>query len=374
LGGAETMLAKLVEGIDRNRFSSTVVSMTRANALAERIEAAGVPVHGLSLSRGVPNPMGVPRLAAIIGKFRPDILQTWMYHANLLGLIAARAAGVPSLVWNIRSSDLDLRSVHRKLRVVIKAHALLARFTDTVVVNSASGMRFHDALGHHPPRWKLIQNGFDLDHFAPDPVRRARGRADLGVDDNTIVIGMVARLHPQKDHETFIAAARILQRTNPDTVFLLAGTGLDSKNETLVRELKRAGVFDRTRLLGEISDTAELFPSLDVNTLSSAYGEGFPNALGEAMSCEVPCVATDVGDSALLLGDTGAIVAPRAPEALADRWRSLIAIGRDERLRLGAAARARIRANFSIEGIVSAYETLYTDVVSRANTRARSDR
>ena len=369
LGGAETMLAKLLERIDHDRFSSAVVSMTGANAVAQRIEAAGVQVHSLGLSRGVPNPLGVPRLAAIIRQFQPDILQAWMYHANLLGLVAARTTRVPSLLWNIRSSDLDLQSVHRKLRVIIKAHALLARFTDTVIVNSASGMRFHEALGHHPPRWKLIQNGFDLDHFRANPERRESGRARLGLDADGMAIGMVARLHAQKDHDTFIAAASALHRTHPDAVFVLAGTGLDNGNPTLVDKLKRANILGQTRLLGEVSDTSTLFPSLDVNTLSSAYGEGFPNALGEAMSCEVPCVATDVGDSALLVKDTGRVVTPRAPEALAAAWRELIALGREQRLRLGAAARARIQEHFSLQGIVGEYETLYADVVQRAGVR-----
>jgi glycosyltransferase involved in cell wall biosynthesis len=361
------MLAKLLERTDRERFSPIVVSMLSENTVvAPRIEAAGIPVHKLGLHRGIPNPVGVTRLATIIRKFRPDILQSWMYHADLLGLVAGRMTRVPSLIWNIRSSDLGLQDVHRSLRVVIKAHAALARFADTVVVNSASGLRYHESLGHHPRSWKLIQNGFDLERFVASPTRRAEGRARLGVAADTTVIGMVARLDPQKDHQTFINAAQILRRTHPAAVFVLAGTGLTPGNETLVEQLKRANVWQNTRLLGPVADTSSLFPSLDINTLSSAYGEGFPNALGEAMSCEVPCVATDVGDSALLLADTGRIVAPRSPDAVAAGWRDLIEMGSAQRHALGAAARARIQAQFSLDGIVSQYEALYTDIAARA--------
>ncbi len=363
------MLAKLLERTNRERFSPIVVSMLSVNTVvAPRIESAGIPVYRLGLSRGVPNPIGVPRLVSIIRKFQPDVLQSWMYHANLLGLVAARIKRVP-LIWNIRSSDLDLQNVHRTLRAVIKAHAALARFTDTVVVNSASGIRYHQALGHRPPRWKLIQNGFDLGQFTASAALRAEGRARLDVDAATIVIGMVARLHPQKDHDTFIAAAQILQRTHPAVLFVLAGTGLDPRNETLVEQLKRANVFQKTRLLGEVADTSSLFPSLDINTLSSAYGEGFPNALGEAMSCEVPCVATDVGDSALLLAQTGRVVASRSPDAVAAGWRELIDMGSAQRHALGAAARARIQSQFSLQEIVSQYEALYTEVVARVGNR-----
>ena len=361
------MLAKLLERTDRERFSPIVVSMLSENTVvAPRIEAAGVPVHTLGLHRGIPSPAGVTRLATIIRKFRPDVLQAWMYHANLLGLLAGRMTRVPSLIWNIRSSDLDLQSVHRSLRVVIKAHASLARFPDTVVINSASGIPYHESLGHHPRRWKLISNGFDLEHFVASPTRRAEGRARLSVDAGATVIGMVARLHPQKDHQTFISAAQILQQTHPAVVFVLAGTGLTPENETLVEQLKQANVWQNTRLLGEVADTSSLFPSLDINTLSSAYGEGFPNALGEAMSCEVPCVATDVGDSARLLADTGRIVAPRSPEAIAAGWRELIEMGSGQLHALGAAARARVQAQFSLQGIVAEYEGLYTDAVGRA--------
>ena len=369
-GGAETMLAKLLERTNRDRFTSTVVSMTNVNALADRIEAAGASMHRLGLSRGVPNPTAIPKLAAIIRKVQPDILQSWMYHANLLGLVAARVARVPCVAWNIRSSDLDLQNVHRRLRIVIKAHALLSRYTDTVIVNSESGLQFHEALGHRPPRWALIQNGFDLDRFTASAELRAQGRARLGVDADTIVIGMVARLHPQKDHETFIAAAQLLRRTHPAAVFVLAGTGLEAGNTAVVERLRGVNILEQTRLLGEVADTSSLFPCLDVTTLSSAYGEGFPNALGEAMSCEVPCAATDVGDSALLLADTGRVVAPRAPEALAASWRELIDMGREQRRRLGVAARARIQAKFSLAGIVGQYEALYADLVDRARQRA----
>jgi len=368
------MLAKLVARINRERFSCAVVSMTEPGPLGPRITASGTPVHSLNLSRGIPNPLAIPKLASVIRDFQPHILQTWMYHANLLGLIAARATQVKSVVWNIRSSDLDLQNVHRKLRFIIKAHAFFSRFADTVIVNSASGMHFHQAMGHHPRHWKLIQNGFDLDRFCPSSTLRASGRARLRVDDNSVVIGMVARHHPQKDHETFIAAAEILCRSQPNVVFALAGTGLVETNIDLSSRLKRANLMNNTRLLGEIADPSQLFPSLDINTLCSAYGEGFPNALGEAMSCEIPCVATDVGDSASLLGDTGLVIPTRAPQALADAWRKLITLGPEGRHELGASGRARIREHFSIKAIVTAYEDLYENIAGGTNRAPMLDR
>lgn len=366
VGGAETMLLKLLGGLDPERFASSVVSMTEPGPLAQPIAKLGIPVHTLGLNRGVPNPLALPKLFQLTRQFRPDILQGWMYHADVLGYFAARAARIPKLVWNIRCSDLDFPTTSRSLRVVFATHGFLSRFTDATIVNSAAGMAFHRSHGHASQRWELIQNGFDAARFRPDAAQRARGRAELGLSDEEIAIGMVARFDRYKDHATFIAAARLMREREPKAVFILAGKGMTADNEQIAGPLRAAQLTERIRLLGEYADPSQLYPSLDIATLCS-FTEGFPNAVGEAMSCELPCVATDVGDSALLLGDTGRVVPPGNPQAVANTWSEWIGLGPEGRQRIGAAARARIQERFSLQAIVAAYDRLYSELGASAS-------
>jgi glycosyltransferase involved in cell wall biosynthesis len=360
VGGAETMLAKLLASIDRGRFSSTVVSMIEPGPMAAKIAALGVRVESLGLKRGSPNPAALLKLLRLLREERPTILQGWMYHADLLGLLAARLARVPRIAWNIRCSDLDLKNSGPSSRAVFSAHGLLARFVDAAIVNSRSGLDFHAKNGHRARRWEMIPNGFDLNRFSPDDERRARGRRELGLSSRDVAIGMVARFDRYKDHATFIAAADMLRARGKNAVFVLAGRGLSTDNPAIMGLLEARSLQPFTRLLGEC-DTAELLPSLDVFTLCS-HSEGFPNALGEAMSSALPCVATDVGDSAAILGGTGSVVPLRDPAAVAERWQDLIDMGQEGRLGLGRAARARIQAQFSLASVVRAYETLYAEL------------
>jgi glycosyltransferase involved in cell wall biosynthesis len=365
VGGAETMLAKVLGASTKSRFASSVVSMIQPGPLAQTIRSSGVPVHSLGLKRGIPRPGALPALLKLIRDFRPDVLQAWMYHADILGVLAARAARVPALVWNIRCSNLDYRKAGLSLRSVFAAHGLLSRFTSATIVNSAAGMSFHQAHGHRPPRWEQIPNGFDLARFRADEGTRTRGRAELGLSADDIAIGMVARFEPVKDHATFLAAAKLISDRQPRAVFVLAGKGLTKDNGALMKQIQDAGLGLRVRLLGEYGDPSRLFPCFDIATLCS-HTEGFPNAVGEAMSCELPCVATDVGDSALIIGDCGRLVPPRDPNAVAQTWMDLIALGEAGRRQLGAAARARIEERYSLPRIVAAYEALYTDLVVKA--------
>lgn len=363
VGGAEAMLAKLLSQIDRRRFPSTVISMMLPGALAPRIASLGVEVRTLGLERALPDPFAIPRLVGMLRVLRPAILQTWMYHSDVLGLIAARAARVPKVAWNIRCSDLDMPNANRRLRLVFSAHAWLSRFADVAIANSAAGLSYHEAHGHRPKRWALIRNGFDLLRFRQDQEARKKGRAELDIQPDQLVIGMVARYDEFKDHATFIAAAARLHERHPRAVFVLAGRGLTLENKVIAEQLRDADLIANTRLLGEHSDPARLLPCFDIATLCSLT-EGFPNAVGEAMSAELPCVASDVGDSRDLLGDTGLAVPPRDPYAVAEAWEKLIALGEDGRRRLGARARARIAERFSLESVVASYEALYESLVA----------
>jgi glycosyltransferase involved in cell wall biosynthesis len=355
-GGAERMLAQLAARIDSGKFETLVVSMTGVGPMAAAIEAAGVPVETLRLTRGTPDPRALPRLVRVLRRFRPHILQTWLYHADLLGS-AVRLLGVaPHLLWNIRCSEMvDAARLPRIL-------ARCARLPDAIVVNSAAGQTFHSSLGYRPRCWTVLPNGFDTQILRPSPEERARRRAGFGWDEATVVIALPARYHPMKDHATFLAAAARLALRLPNTRFVLIGSGCNRENPELARLTAAHGLAERLVLLGERADLYRLYPAFDVVTLCSAYGEGFPNVLGEAMSCGVPCVATAVGDSPAIIADTGKVVPPRDPEALAAAWEELAQLDATSRIARGARARAQIVEKFSLAPIVARYEALYDKV------------
>ncbi len=357
-GGAEGMLARLASGGDRDRFRHVVVSMTGSGTMGASIAGAGVPLRGLGIRRNVPDPVGLLRLRRVLREFRPDILQTWLYHADLLGSVARRLGWVPRLVWNVRSTETIGSAVVRRL---------LARWSalpDAVIVNSLEGQRFHEALGYRPRRWVHIPNGFDAVSLKMDVETGKRQRAALGIHDDAFVILLPARYHPMKDHATFLAAAALLARARPEACFVMAGHGMDRSNRGLMELISAQGIGDRVLLLGERHDLAAIYPAADVVTLSSAFGEGFPNVLAEAMCCGVPCVATDIGASAEIIGDTGAIVPPRDPVALAAGWEKLAALPDDERRERGAAARARIVERYDLAAIIARYEALYEAIAA----------
>lgn len=360
VGGAEIMLQRLVSRMDRQRFSNTVVSMTSAGPIGALIRAEGTPVSDLGMPDGVPSPVGALRLWTLLRRERPHILQTWLYHADLLGLLVGRTAGVPTIVWNLRCSDLDLTRYSRTLRWVVKACGSLSALPEAIVANSEAGREHHARIGYRPRRWVLLPNGVDLETFRPNTSARQRLRAELGLSSKTPLIGLVARFDPMKDHRTFLEAAALLHRSRPDVHFMLAGLGLDSPNRRLADWLEELGIAPAVHLLGVRHDIHALMAGLDIATSSSAFGEGFPTAIAEAMACGVPCVVTNVGDSAVLVGDTGRVVPPRDPAALAAAWLDLLQSD-SRRAACGLAARARAEGHFALDAVVRQYERLYEE-------------
>ena len=207
----------------------------------------------------------------------------------------------------------------------------------------------------------VIPNGFDLDAFFPDKQAREKVRKELGINDKIIVIGFVARFDPQKDHKNFFEAAKIVHKIYPKVHFFLCGDGISWKNEKLREWIEKSGVEKVTHLLGRRDDIKNVYNSIDI-FCSSSYGEGFPNVIGEAMACGIPCVVTNVGDSAIIVGDTGFVVPPKNPESLDEAIIKMIEIGEEKRKELGKRARKRIEESYSIEKIVKNYEQLYKKV------------
>jgi glycosyltransferase involved in cell wall biosynthesis len=360
-GGAEMMLYKLLSRMDRSRFSNVVVSLTGRGKLANAIERLQVQVVSLELGTVSGAFGGLKRLIQQLRKYRPHIIQTWLYHADLAGLIAQRLVANSRLCWNLRCAGLRKGDVSNSTLVLRRALSLFSGIPDVVMVNSGSGQQAHRALGYHPQRWAVLYNGFDTETCRPDPAARAAIRKELGVSDDTQLLGFIARFDPLKDHENFFRAAGQLAAGRPRIQFVLAGRGVDLRNSTLTKEIQNAELNGRCYLLGERDDVPRIMAALDL-VVSASYSEGFPNTIGEAMACGIPCVATDAGDSAFLIGDTGRIVPPRDPLALAQACGMLLDMTAAQRKVLGDAARNRIERLFSLKVVTEQYQRIYEEL------------
>lgn len=362
-GGAEMMLYKLVSQMDRDKFDIHVISLTDIGPIGERIQSLGIPVDALGMKRGIPDPRRLLKLISLLKKNIPDLIQTWMYHSDLMGGLAAKLAGNIPVVWGIRHSNLDPEGNKSITIWTAKICALLSRWLPVkIVCCSEASKKVHTILGYDPERMVVIPNGFDLNLFKPDLEGKTSIRQELGISEDTILIGMAGRFDPQKDHRNFIKAAALLQEEISNVQFLLCGDDITWENRKLSKWIDEVGLHRYFYLLGRRNDIPRVMTTLDIAS-SSSYGEGFPNVVGEAMACGTPCVVTDVGDSALIVGKTGIVVPPGDPDALALAWKKLIGIGKDKRQKLGHNARLRIREKFSLSSVVKRYEDLYKCVV-----------
>jgi glycosyltransferase involved in cell wall biosynthesis len=357
--GAETMLCRIASGMDSSRFENEIVSLTDILDLAERMQEIGVRVRTLGMRTSMPNPLLVMRLAQWIRASKPDVIHTWMYHANLIGALAARLAGDVPVVWGIHHSALDPRVDKRRTMLVNRACAFLSRkFAARVVCCSEASLRVHKNLNYAAEKLEVIPNGFDLNQVKPDPSARVSVRRELGIRADALLIGIAARFHPLKDHRNFVQAAARLRKKIPGVHFLLCGLDITWQNSQLAGWIDAAGIRDCCHLLGLRRDMSRLFAAMDIATTASR-SEAFPIVIGEAMACGTPCVVTDVGDSAMIVDQTGMVVAPRDPDALAEAWRRLIDAGPEVRRRLGIAARQRVEQNFALPAIVDRYQAIY---------------
>lgn len=371
VGGAETMLAKLIEqersldGADRQH----VLSLMPAGNMAARIAATGTPLGSLGMRRPMAWPLAVPRLARLARGIAPDLIMGWMYHGQLAATLAAALIGRRTpVIWNVRHSLADIGEERLATRLILRIGAMLSATPGAIVYNSHASAVQYRRIGFSAAREIVIPNGFDCEAFRPDPGARTRLVGELGIDGRSTIVAMVARTHPMKDPVTLVEAVMRARRAGADIHLLLAGMGMDRPLPKLAKALAHLPQ-NRITLLGHRDDVRPLIGGVDLVALPSAWGEGFPNILGEAMACGVPCIATDVGDSGWIIGETGRTVPPRDPEAMAAALVELARMDAEARARLGVAARARIVGHFSIAQIADDYARLYREVANGGHAR-----
>lgn len=367
IGGAELMLKRLAESHQGNaKFQHTVISLTDIGKVGKQLQTIGVEVHAL----GMRSPMDIPRvlwqLVQMMRTPRADIVQTWMYHADLLGGLAARLAGNQNLVWGVRCSAIPQRGISAT-RIVVSLCSWLSRLLPCAIVCCAESARVaHAEIGYDQSKMRVIPNGYNLSQFNRTATLRQQARSAFGLGDGDAVIGIVGRFDPLKDHGNFVHAAAVVASKVPHVKFLMVGQDIDSANVALNGWLAETGCADKFVLAGARDDIPDCLSAMDVFCLSSSK-EGFPNVVCEAMAMRVPCVVTDAGDAAEIVADTGIVVAPHNSAALAEAMQTMICKSASERIHLGELARCRIEENYSIEIAAARFEKLYEQVIDNCH-------
>ena len=357
--GAELMLFRMIMHLDRNRFNIHVISLTSTDQVGIMMTAENIKVQSLCIDGFFTLITRFPLLIKLISEFKPDLVQTWMYHADLLGGLAARIAGYRNIVWSIRNSSLTLKSVKLSTFIVARFCAILSSWLPKIIISCSDESRAsHVAFGYSEEKMMVVPNGFELDRFIPNFVAKEAIRSEFGLSSDVLIVGLIGRYHIVKNHAGFIKSAIRISAINPNVSFLLAGEGVDTSNADLIQMIDSARLLHRFHLLGQRSDMPLIMASIDV-LVSASSGEAFPNVIGEAMSCGVPCVATDVGETAYIIGDTGKVVPVNDSVALADSVLEILNMQCEARRDIGIKARERIVQNFDIRIISSMYQNIY---------------
>lgn len=363
-GGAERALYNILAGGLAKQFDSVVVSLRDGGIYASRLRDLGVSVYELDMRRGLPGPVTIARLRALVYQHRPDVIQGWMYHGNLAASLAAMLAPKkPAVAWNVRHSLYQLSAEKPLTRQVIRGNRLLSKQPHAILYNSSLSREQHEAFGFSSTTGHVIANGFDTEALEPTSDLRAAAQKIAGIEKNDIVVGHVARFHPIKDHASFLHAALEVLKHQPETYFLLLGRDVSLENPALAGIVPDA-LAERFICLGERSDAHLLMQAMDI-LCQSSRSEAFPNVLGEAMASGVPCVATDVGDSADIVGETGRLTPPHQPDTLAEAMLELLTLSSEERIKLSCAARAQIESRYALPAIVSQYIDMYTQLLQQ---------
>lgn len=366
IGGSETLLLDLVRRTRDAAYRHVVISMVEGGVLFENFRQEGITVHSLGMTRSKFNLKALGRFRAILRTERPAVLQSWMYHANLLAffsLVCIRPQ--PKIIWSLHAADLDLTCLSPLTKLTIKLGAWLSPYPVAVVANAQTTCDYHEALGYRPRKWSIIHNGVDTERFAPDLRARAHVLDELALPTDANLVGLFARWDPLKDHATFFRAAARVAAIDPSTHFVLAGPGITRANSELDRLLESAGpaLAGRVHLLGSRLDMPRLNAALSIAVFTSTH-ESFGLAAAEAMATGVPCVVTDLTFLPILIGDTGVVVSSGDAHGVATAILLILKLTEVERRELGMFARKRIEVHFSLDVMVTKYMALFEQVLS----------
>ena len=348
IGGAERQLVALAKGLHSRGVPVLVVVFYSNGPLENELQIAGVPVAVLD-KRGRWDVFHFFwRLLQLLRQEKPDVLHGYLSVQNLLSVLIKPIFPSMRIVWGVRASNMDLDCYDWLFRLVFHGECFLSRFADLIIVNSNAGKDYHQQHGFPERKMVVVPNGVDTKRFKPDPDARIRVRREWKISDHEKLIGLVGRIDPMKDHATFLRAAALLLQQRTDVRFVCIGDGPASYKSKLLTLASELGIENNLIWAGARNDMTAVYTALDIAS-SSSLGEGFPNVIGEAMSCGVPCVVTDVGDSAWIVDDTGVVVPPQNPRALADGLE--LTLQRNNKS-MAVRARKRVEENFGFDQLI----------------------
>ncbi len=364
-GGAERVLTRIAchnaRNSDPDAPCQIVVSLMDEGVYGPDLIEAGVELHCLGMTSGIRDlPAAIFRLSRLMRREKPDAIMSWLYHSDFIATLSALLSGrgTRRLAWNIRCAEMDLAQYGRSTRIVLGLLAKLSGRPAIIAANSHAGQRHHISCGYHPRKWAYLPNGFDTDEWHPDPGAKYRLCKQIGITPDKYLIGMVARKDPAKDHATLFEAIRLVRAQGHDAHLVLIGHETDA----LIIPDELDG---HVSALGLRRDVAALVPGFDIAVLSSSFGEGFPNVIGEAMACGVPAIGNDVGDVADILGGTGKTVPLHAPDKLANAIVELLTEDVDSRNYRKTAARMRIIDHYSLRAMNDRYLALWDGLAGK---------
>ena len=362
-GGAQRQIITLAKGLPKDRFAVTVITFYDGGALWSELQGApGVRLLSLHKRGRWDTVAFLGRMWRTIKQERPQLIHGYEEFANLLGLVAGYLLGA-RVIWGIRGSDRDFARYDWAHHSLATLGAWYSRFADAIIANSHAGRGYHVVQGYADRRMVVIPNGIDTERFRPHPDAGRRVRHSWAIDEPTTLIGLVARLDPMKDHPTFLRAAALLAANYPDVYFVCIGDGPAHYAAALRQLADELALSSRLRWVGDQDEMPAIYSALDMATSSSAFGEGFSNALGEALACGIPVVATDVGDAAVIIRDARRIVPPRDPHALAASWADVLGLSPAERHARAVADRERILAEYSCAALVARTSAVFDRVL-----------
>ena len=355
-GGAEVQLQRLLKAFDKKKYEMIVISLDKESYLADSICELGLPVHSLRLKQ---NPLRLKEAYKILKEFNPDIIHGTMYEGGVVGTLFNKfLPKKPPVIWTVHEGLEHYRTEPIRKQIQLRTWSLISDLPECMMYVSHLNAEHHLKWGFKNRKAIVMTNGVDTEVFKPNFNARVKIREELGIPQDAFVIGITARYHPVKNHAGFIEAAGILNQTHPNVHFIMAGTDIDSKNETLTDLVVELKLQDRVHMLGNRQDIPDIVNAYDVAALTS-FGEAFPLTLGEAMASAVPCVATSVGDNKFIVGKTGRVVPPNDDYALANAWKELVEMDKESFKALGQAALNRALENFTFKEQVQAHESLY---------------
>jgi glycosyltransferase involved in cell wall biosynthesis len=361
-GGAERNLFNLVRSSQGKYFNNCIVSLRDEGIYGSLIKKLGIKVICLKMGTITPFISGIIKLIKIFIEWQPDLVHGWMYHGNLIAtMIRVTNRKIP-IVWSVHNALYDINIEKPLTKFVIWLNKITSIFINSVIYVGETSKKQHEVYGFNIRIGQVISNGFDFEEWKPDPEARIEVRNQLGIPKNALVLGHFARYDPVKDHQTYLSAIIDVASEIFNVHFLLAGKGIEYGNNILVPLFSQLPN-KRLHVLGEREDIQRLMSAIDVFCLSS-WSESLPNTLIEAMACRVPCVSTNVGESANIVGDTGKIIPIRDPHSLAKAIIKLLIMPADDRAALGFAARERVNNFYNLDVMVKKYESLYAYLIS----------